>query len=188
MHRESPIKASPLLLKEPVVLIGLMGCGKSAIGKRLAAALSVPFIDSDHLIVEKEGIPITEIFEQKGEAYFRQLERDTLQKLMQDGSPKIIAMGGGAFLNEHTRDLLLANSLVVWIRAEYDVLLERVSRKKTRPLLEKGNKAEILKTLMDERYPIYAKAPVTIDSANEPHEKTLENAIETIRDYYDANK
>ena len=172
-----------LTLTGPVILVGLMGCGKSAIGKRLAEALAVPFIDSDAEIVAQEGASIADIFEQKGEAYFRKLERDTLQRLMQDNAPKIIATGGGAFINDETRQMMLDESLVIWIDAAIDVLLERVSRKKTRPLLEQGDKATILKELMDKRYPIYAKAHLRIESANVPHEVTLENAIETIRNY-----
>lgn len=184
MQQNSTAHPSSFSLKEPIVLVGLMGCGKSAIGKRLADALSVPFIDSDAYIVSQEGMSINAIFEQKGEAYFRTLERETLHQLMQDGTAKIIATGGGAFMNETTRALLLKESLVIWIKAEFDVLLERVSRKNTRPLLEKGNKAEILKQLMDERYPIYAKAPLSITSANVPHEVTLSHAMQTIQDYY----
>lgn len=177
--------STTLSLQKPIVLVGLMGCGKSAIGKRLASMLSVPFVDSDHHIVESSGMSITDIFEQKGEDYFRQLERDTLHQLMADGTPKIIATGGGAFINDTTRILLLKEGLVIWIKAEYDVLLERVSRKTTRPLLEKGDKAKILKTLMNERYPIYAQAPLSVESADVPHEVTLEKVIKTIQDYYD---
>lgn len=168
------------VLKKPLVLIGLMGCGKSAAGKRVAEALSVPFVDSDAQIVEQAGMPISEIFETKGEAHFRELERETLRKLMEDTHPKVIATGGGAFLNEETQKLILENSISLWLSAELDVLLERVSRKNTRPLLEKGDKATILKELMEVRYPIYAKAVLRVESKDVPHEETVRDILEAI--------
>jgi shikimate kinase len=183
-----PNSSTPTLtLKSPVILVGLMGCGKSALGKRLAKTLSVPFSDSDALIVEHTGKTITQIFSQDGEAYFRELERETLKKLLLQQTPQIIATGGGAFIDEKTRKLMLENSLVIWIKADFPVLLERVSRKKTRPLLEKGDKATILKTLMDMRYPIYEQAHLVIHSTNAPHEVAIKDTIHTIRDFYAKN-
>ncbi len=174
-----------ITLNSPIILVGLMGCGKSAIGKRLAAKLSVPFKDSDTIIADKEKSSITNIFLQKGEAYFRQLERDVLHHLMQDQSPQIIATGGGAFINEETRKIMLKESTVIWIDAKLDTLLRRVSRKKTRPLLEQGDKATILKDLIEKRYPIYAKAHLRVESTDVPHEVTLNNTIQTIQDFYE---
>lgn len=156
-----------------------MGCGKSAIGKRLAEKLELPFIDLDTAIEEKTGLTIPEIFEQHGEGYFRKLERDILREIIA-GEPKIIATGGGAFINEESRKLIKEKSLSVWIKADFALLLERVSRKNNRPLLEKGDKAAILKDLMNKRYPIYAEADITVETTDGPHEIVVDKIISLI--------
>jgi shikimate kinase len=169
-------------INKTIVLVGLMGCGKTSVGKLLAKALGRTFADTDHVIEANEGMKITQIFEQKGEEYFRELERAEIRKLL-EGTPSVFATGGGAFMCEKTRELILAKSLCVWIHAEYDVLLERVSRKNHRPLLEKGDKAAILKELMDARYPIYAQAHVTVHSNNRPKGYVVDQILEKLESY-----
>lgn len=168
-----------VILKKTVVLVGLMGCGKSSVGKRLAERLKVPFIDSDHVIEERAGSSITQLFEAKGEAYFRELEYEVLSGIL-NGQPSILATGGGAYIQERIRELIHEKAVAVWLNAEFDILLERVSRKKTRPLLEQGNKAEILKNLMDVRYPIYANADIVVASGNGPHSIVVNKVVEEL--------
>ncbi len=162
-----------------IVLVGLMGCGKSSIGKRLAKALNLQFIDLDNRIEDITGMSITEIFAAHGEAYFRQLELIEIKKILA-GKNIVLATGGGAFINEEIRRLIKEISLSIWIKADLNTLLTRVSGRKTRPILENGNKAEILKDLMDKRYPIYAQADVTVNTGNGTHEVVLRKIIEAI--------
>ena len=166
-------------LKKTITLIGLMGCGKSAIGKRLGKFLSVPFIDSDTRIVEKIGTSIVEIFKHKGEAYFRSVEKEVIQDLINE-PPCILATGGGAFIQDDVRALLQEHTYTIWLNADIDVLFERVSRKKTRPILEKGNKRAILAELIKARYPIYAQANFEVHSRNVPHQKIIDEIVEQL--------
>ena len=167
---------TPVKLHKPVVLVGLMGAGKSTIGRRLASALSLPFIDSDHEIVEAAGCSIADIFEAYGEAIFRDLEQRVLLRLV-SGTPCVIATGGGAFINPVIRDTIKDKAISVWLRADLEVLLERVSRRDTRPLLKTGDKGTILTRLMDERYPVYAEADIVIDSNAGLHETVVESIV-----------
>jgi shikimate kinase len=167
-------------LKRSIVLVGIMGCGKSAIGSRLAMALEVPFIDLDHEIEKNEGRSISEIFAQNGEAYFRKLEKDTLNEIL-NTKLCVLATGGGAFMNIDSRALIKKISDSVCITADFEVLLERVSRKNTRPLLETGDKATILKDLIAKRSPTYALADITVDSSSGMHEDVVAVIIEELR-------
>ena len=167
-------------LDKPIVLVGLMGAGKSTVGKRLANALGVDFVDSDNEIAEAAGCSISEIFETYGETMFRDLEKRVLTRLL-SSPPCVIATGGGAFINEDIRTEIKSRTLSIWLRADLDVLVERVSRRDTRPLLKTGDKREILQRLMDERYPIYAQADITIDSSHEQHEIVVDRIIEALR-------
>ncbi len=157
-----------LQLDKAIVLIGLMGCGKSSIGRRLADEIGIKFFDLDLEIEKAEGLTVTEIFKKHGEEYFRQKEEEIVQDIVSH-ELCVLATGGGAFINDKIRTLIKAKTTSVWIKVGFDILLERVSRKNTRPLLEKGDKAEILKNLMDKRYPIYEKADIIVDSAEDDH-------------------
>lgn len=163
----------------PIVLVGLMGVGKSTVGRRLAQRLALPFVDADHAIVEAAGMTIAEIFDRYGEDHFRDGERRVIARLM-DGQPKVIATGGGAFINEQTRGLLLEKSIVIWLDADVETLLERVGRKNDRPLLRDGNPKEILMRLAQERNPVYAKAHVHVMSQTNPHDATVDSILKAI--------
>ncbi|WP_188656668.1 shikimate kinase [Sphingomonas metalli] len=159
----------------PIVLVGLMGVGKSTVGRRLAARLSLPFADADHEIEAAAGLSVTEIFDRFGEPYFRDGERRVIGRLM-DGTPKVIATGGGAFVNDETRNLILEQGLAVWLNASPDVLAERVRRRDTRPLLRGRDPKTVLTDLASRRDPYYALAPIHVSSQRGPHEATV-NAI-----------
>ncbi|MDA0782108.1 MAG: shikimate kinase [Rickettsiales bacterium] len=164
-------------LKRSVVLVGMMGCGKTAIGSRLAIAAEMPFVDLDNLIEENEKMSVNEIFERYGEDYFRKKERQAIEDVL-NSKLCILATGGGAFMNYNTRQLIKKLGISVYIRADYDVLLERVARKNTRPLLENGDKGKILQELMDKRCPIYEEADITVDSSDSVHEDVVNKIIE----------
>ncbi len=170
-----------MTLHQNIALIGLMGAGKTTIGKRLSHALGAEFYDSDHLVVERIGMEISDVFAQKGEAYFRQLEREIIADNLV-WPPHILATGGGAYIQEETRHLLQERAVTVWLKAEFEVLLERVSRKNTRPLLEQGDKAQILRELMEARYPLYEQADITIESDVGPHEKVVQRIIDALKE------
>ncbi|MFC3174714.1 shikimate kinase [Novosphingobium bradum] len=163
-------------LTRPIVLVGMMGVGKSSVGRRLSHALGLPFVDADDAIEEAAQMAIPEIFETYGEAYFRDGERRVIQRLMAEGAggrPMVIATGGGAFVNPETRALILDKGIAVWLDSDVDTLVERVGRKDNRPLLRGGNPREILARLKAEREPAYAQAPVHVMSGNQPHGRTL---------------
>jgi len=159
-----------------ILLIGLMGAGKSAIGRRLARALDRPFVDSDKEVEAAAGCSIAEIFERYGEAAFRDCELRVMARLL-NGPPCVLATGGGAFLDPQTRALVRERAVSVWLRADLDLLVERVSRRSNRPLLEGGDKRAILERLMAERAPVYAQADITVESLDGPHEATLERLM-----------
>ncbi|MFO0388599.1 MAG: shikimate kinase [Alphaproteobacteria bacterium] len=170
-----------LKITKPIVLVGLMGAGKTTIGRRLAHALALDFVDSDHEIVEAAGCSIADIFAIYGEEIFRDVEKRVLLRLI-TGKPQIIATGGGAFMNADIRAAILENAWSVWLKADLPVLVERVSRRDTRPLLKTGDKSEILGKLMDERYPTYAQASITIDSNEGAHEAVVQRIIAALKD------
>ena len=156
----------------PIVLVGLMGVGKSTVGRRLAQRLGLPFVDADEEIEAAAGMTIAEIFDRFGEPYFRDGERRVLARLI-DGSPKVIATGGGAFIQPETRAVILAETTAVWLDAEPDVLAERVKRRDTRPLLRDRDARTVLGELAAARNPIYALAPIHVASHKAPHEATV---------------
>jgi shikimate kinase len=159
----------PLLGARSVVLIGMMGAGKSAIGRKLAARLGIPFIDADAEIEAAADMTIPEIFASQGEAYFRDGEKRVIARLLESG-PQVLATGGGAFMNLDTRALIGRKGVSVWLKAEFDVLMRRIKRRADRPLMRTPNPAETLRQLMAERYPVYAEADMTIQSRDVPHE------------------
>lgn len=164
----------------PIVLIGLMGAGKSTVGRRLANRLRLPFVDADVEIEAAAGMTITEIFDRFGESYFRDGERRVIARLI-DGTPKVIATGGGAFINQETRSLILEEAIAVWLDANPDVLAERVKRRDTRPLLRGRDAGQVLRDLAAVRNPIYAMAPIRVSSHQAPHEATVRAILEAIR-------
>lgn len=170
-----------ITLSKPIVLVGLMGAGKSTIGRRLAGALGVSFVDADHEIVEAAGCSISDIFESYGEAIFRDLEQRVLLRLV-SSEPCVIATGGGAYINPAIREAIQQKATSVWLKADLDVLVERVSRRDTRPLLKTGDKGAILTRLMEERYPIYAQADIVIDSNAGLHETVVDKIINAWRE------
>lgn len=166
-------------LDRPLVLVGLMGVGKSTVGRRLAAALSKRFLDADDAIEHAAQRTISEIFEQFGEAYFRDGERRVIARLIEDHDG-VIATGGGAFVNKETRDLILDKAIAIWIDCEIDTLVERTSRKNTRPLLKTGDPREILTRLYSERKPFYAQAQIHVMSDAGPHDETVAKILENL--------
>lgn len=169
----------------PIVLVGLMGAGKTSVGIRLAKTLNIPFIDSDVEIVAAAGCSISDIFEIYGEEKFRDLEKRVMLRLLNDASPSLIATGGGAFLNAEIRQAVQEKAVSLWLQADLEVLLERVSRKKNRPLLEKGDKRQILSELMSTREPVYMQAHVEVDSGTGTHECVVKRAVEALRPFFE---
>ncbi len=163
--------ASPARAR-PIVLVGLMGAGQSTVGRRLAGRRSLPFVDAASEIEAAAGRSVSEIFARFGEAYFRDGERRVIARLI-DGRPKVIATGGGAFVNDETRALLLAEATAIWLDADPRVLAERVKRRDTRPLLSGRDPLPVLRDLAAVRNPLYALAHIRVASANAPHETTV---------------
>jgi shikimate kinase len=159
-----------------IVLVGLMGAGKTNIGRRLAARLDLPFFDSDCEIEAAAGETIEEIFRNRGEAVFRDGERRVIARLL-DQPTHVLATGGGAFMDPATRAIIVRRGVSVWLRADIEVLLARVSRRSNRPLLKEGNPRAVLTELIDRRYPIYAEADITIDSGDGPPDLTATRTI-----------
>lgn len=167
------------LAGRPLVLVGMMGAGKTTVGRRLAARLGRQFLDSDEEIEKAAQMSIPEIFEQRGEPEFRAGETRVIARVLKDGGV-VLATGGGAFVNDETRALVKAGALSVWLKAEIDILFERVSRRNNRPLLRTANPRETLKKLIDERYPIYAEADVTVVSRDVPQDVVADDVIEAV--------
>jgi shikimate kinase len=162
-----------------IVLIGLMGAGKTAVGRRLANRLELPFIDADTEIEVAAGASISEIFAEHGEAYFRQGERKVIKRLLGEGR-QVLATGGGAYMDPETRATIKARGLSVWLKADLKVLLKRVGRRDNRPLLAGGDPEKVMKTLIEERYPIYAEADVTVESRDVPHDVIVGAVIDAL--------
>ncbi|WP_294190266.1 shikimate kinase [uncultured Sphingomonas sp.] len=169
----------PAWTGRPIVLVGLMGVGKSTVGRRLANRLKLPFVDADHEIEDAAGMTIADIFDRFGEAYFRDGERRVIARLI-DGKPKVIATGGGAFINDQTRALILADALSIWLDAPVEVLVDRVRRRDTRPLLRGRDAGAVLRDLAAKRTPFYSLAHLRVASADAPHENTVRAILEAI--------
>lgn len=162
-----------------LVLIGLMGCGKSAIGKRLATKLSLPFVDADEEIERVAQQSISEIFAQYGEPFFRERERMVIARLLANG-PQVLATGGGAFINPQTREAVREHGISIWLKAELPVLMRRVLKRNTRPLLKTEDPEAVMRRLMEERYPVYANADVTVESRDVVHETIVAEIVEAL--------
>jgi len=172
-------RLASLLECNSIVLVGLMGAGKTCIGKRLAQKLDVGFTDADAEIEAAADCTIDEIFKRFGEQAFRDGERRVIERLLAKPG-QVIATGGGAFVDPKTRENIKYRAISVWLKADLDVLLQRVSRRDDRPLLKEGDKRTILKRLMDERYPSYAEADVTIATVNETPASTVKRTIHAL--------
>ncbi len=176
---EGEVRPSVVQLHKTVAIVGLMGSGKSAIGKRLACRLGVPFKDSDVLVEKAAGMSVSRIFEVRGQAEFRELERDALATAVR-ASPFVLSTGGGAFLCPKTRRRLKKSTATLWLRACVDLLEERCSRNDDRPLLRGNDMRGTLERLVAERYPIYAEADMVLDCADRPHSDTVALALQLL--------
>jgi shikimate kinase len=174
-------------LVKPVVIVGLMGAGKSCIGRRLAARLGVPFVDSDAEFEQSAGCTISDYFAKFGEPAFRDGERRIITRLL-DGPPCILATGGGAFCDAETRAKIDEKAVSVWIRADLDLLVKRTAGRDHRPLLKQGDPREILAKLMDKRYPIYALADIIVDSTDESPDVTVAKVQDNLAPYLEQTE
>ncbi len=168
-------------LSRTVALVGMMGAGKSSVGRRLATRLGVAFKDADSEIELAAGCPVSEIFERFGEPAFRDGERKVIARLLGE-PPHVIATGGGAFIDPGTRARLKESAVTIWIRAPVDVLLTRVKRRDTRPLLRTEDPRGTLERLLNERAPIYAEADITVESDDGPHSNTVDHIVQNFED------
>jgi shikimate kinase len=159
-----------------VVLVGMMGAGKSTIGRRLATRLRLSFVDADVEIEAAAGMSIPEIFATHGELYFRDGEARVIARLL-DGGPSVLATGGGAFMREDTRGRIRDKAVSIWLKADADIILRRVKRRVDRPLLQTADPAATIARLLEERHPVYQRADITIASREVPHEKIVEECI-----------
>ena len=169
-----------------IVLVGLMGAGKTCIGKHLAQIFELAFVDADEEIERAAGCSIEEIFVRHGEPYFRDGERRVIARLL-DQPVHVLATGGGAFMDPRTRKKIRERGISIWLRADIDLLLRRVSRRNNRPLLKNGDRRATLARLIDTRYPVYAEADITIDSQEAPPDTTVERALAAIEAYVAAH-
>ncbi len=174
-------RRTQLKVARPIVLIGLMGAGKTTVGRRLASRLQLDFVDSDEEIERAAGRSVSDIFESFGEAEFRHGERRVIERLLKNG-PLVLATGGGAFLDETTRALIKRDAVSVWLKADLEVLVNRTSRRDTRPLLRTDDPQKVLSKLMNERHPIYAEADIKVNSAHHPHDRTVKAIMNALAD------
>ena len=165
--------------KNKIVLVGLMGAGKTSIGRRLAVRLGLPFSDADDEIEKAAGSSIEDIFERLGEENFREGERRVITRLL-DGPPIVLATGGGAFMDPETRKVISENGVSIWLRSDLDTLVKRTSKRKNRPLLKNKNHREVLKQLIEVRYPIYQLADIIINSLDVSAEETLHQVVKSL--------
>jgi shikimate kinase len=177
--------APPFAPPRTIVLVGLMGAGKTNIGRRLAARLGLSFIDADAEIEAAAGETIEEIFKRHGEAAFRDGERRVIARLL-DGPVHVLATGGGAFMDAQTRQRIHERAISVWLRAELETLLARVARRDNRPLLKAGDPRAVLAALMEKRHPVYAEADLVVDSIEGPPELTLNRVIAAVKAHIEA--
>ena len=175
MNQDKP-PTKPDADKRFVVLVGLMGSGKTIIGRRISDAIGLPFVDTDEEVVKAAGCPIPEIFARFGEEEFRSGERRVIQRIL-EGPPAVIATGGGSFMDAGTRSAIAKHSVTIWLHAGLDTLVERTQRKNPRPLLRSGDPREILARLMEERYPIYGKADIIVEVGAEHADQTAKRAM-----------
>jgi shikimate kinase len=162
-----------------IVLVGLMGAGKSTVGRRLAQKLGLDFTDADAEIERAAGKTVPDIFRDHGEAYFREGERKVIARLLESG-PQVLATGGGAFMNEETRNNIARLGISVWLKADMDLLMKRVRRRDNRPLLKAEDPEEVMRQLIAQRYPVYGQADVTVESKDVPHNSIVSDVIRAL--------
>ncbi len=167
-----------------IVFVGLMGAGKTAIGRKVANALDLPFTDSDHEIESVSRMTVPELFERYGEAEFRALEQRVILRVLENG-PQVLSTGGGAFMNAQARTAIAENGISVWLKAELDILMERVSKKQNRPLLKTPDPRAVLERLMIERHPVYAAAAITVATRDERKEVIAAEVIAALGGHFD---
>jgi shikimate kinase len=174
------------LRRRSIVLVGMMGVGKSSVGRRLAGRLSVPFVDADTEIEKAAGMTVAEIFARHGEPYFRSGEARVIARLL-EGGPQVLATGGGAFMNADTRALIKVKGVSVWLHADFDVLLRRTSKRRSdRPLLQTDDPAETLRRLLAERQPTYALADLTVQSREVAHDAVVADMMTALASFLKA--
>lgn len=186
-NEKSPPRLNSVEPEKSIVLVGLMGAGKTCIGMRLAKKLGMEFVDADAEIESAADCTIEEIFERYGEQAFRDGERRVIARLLEE-KPRVLATGGGAFMNTETRDNVRRSGISIWLKADLDVLLQRVSRRNNRPLLKKGNRRETLARLIEERYPSYETADITIETGNESPDATVDRVMSALAERSRAAK
>lgn len=166
-------------LNKPIVLVGTMGAGKSTVGNRLAKKLKVSFYDTDNLVQDMAGCSMDDIFKYAGEDFFRSKERQVVEELL-NLTNCIISTGGEAFIDPTNRKLIKEKAVSIWLKADYDTILERVSRRNTRPTLREGNKADLVDKLIKDNYPIYEEADICVNSGNGPHMLIVDDIIKRV--------
>ena len=162
-----------------IVMIGMMGAGKTSVGRRLAAALDLPFVDADAEIEQAANLTIAEIFSNYGEDHFREGERKVIARLL-DGETKVLATGGGAFIHPQTREKIRQVGISIWLKADLPILMRRVARRNHRPLIATGDKEATMRKLMQERYPVYEQADITILSCDVPHDAVVDDILKRL--------
>jgi shikimate kinase len=183
-ERTEPIEArvARRLAGRTLVMVGMMGAGKSSVGRRLAARLGMSFVDADAEIEKAANASISEIFERHGEDYFRDGERRVIQRLL-DGQPKVLATGGGAFIHPETRAAIKANAISIWLKADADILMSRVKRRSNRPLLKAGDLDAVLPRLVAERDPHYAEATIHVQSRDVAHDVVIDDILRSLDEF-----
>jgi shikimate kinase len=183
MARRSLAKDSDLIRQKlgrrAIVLVGLMGAGKTTVGRRLAEKLDVPFVDADHEIELAAGKTVAEIFSDHGEPYFREGERKVIARLLENGA-QILATGGGAFMNPETRGNIRAQGVSVWLKADLALLMKRVKKRSDRPLLRNDDPEGVMRKLMDARYPVYGEADITVESRDAAHSSMVAEVVKAL--------
>ncbi len=180
-------KLRVLLGKKTIVFTGLMGAGKTAIGRKVAQVLDLPFIDSDHEIEAVSRLSVADLFALYGETEFRALERRVIARLLEEGG-RVVSTGGGAFMNAQTRQAIAERAVSVWLKADINVLMERVMKNRNRPLLKTSDPRAVMERLMAERHPVYALADVTVQSRDEPKEVIAQDVLGALVRHLEAGK
>lgn len=168
-----------------IVFVGLMGAGKTAIGRKVAQMLGLPFVDSDHEIETVSRMSVPDLFERYGEPEFRALERRVITRLVEEGS-RVVSTGGGAFMNDETRRAIASHGISVWLKADIDVLMERVAKNRNRPLLKNADPRGVMQRLMRERYPVYALADITVPTRDDAKDIIAAETVAAIARYLDG--
>ncbi|WP_346892458.1 shikimate kinase [uncultured Roseibium sp.] len=166
--------------KRSLVLVGIMGCGKSTVGRRLANRLGIPFVDADTEIEQAANMSVPEIFAAHGEPYFRKGEERVIARLLREG-PQVLATGGGAYMSAATRDEIAENGISIWLKADFDTVMERVRKRSNRPLLQNPDPEGTMRELIAKRYPVYGMAELTVSSRDVPHEVVVDDIVEALK-------